>query len=115
MENTKSTPHIRSPDELLAEATRGNCFSVPNSPKPVAEAASTSTGSSLGETSSSSSDGSSRCSSLEGASTSSSSYEGPSTMGNSVFKRKSHSLVGPIPEIVAEGLEFPGAPTHFDP
>ncbi|KAJ8429185.1 hypothetical protein Cgig2_028758 [Carnegiea gigantea] len=97
------------------EATRGNPFSAPISPKSVAEAASTSTSSSLRETSSSSSDGSSRHSSSEGASTSPSSHKGPSTPGNLVLKRKGRSLVGPIPEIVAEGPEFPGAPTRSNP
>ncbi|KAJ8435431.1 hypothetical protein Cgig2_013929 [Carnegiea gigantea] len=80
-----------------------------------AEVASTGTSSSLRGTSSSSSDRSSRHSSLEVASTSSSSHEGPSTPGKSVLKRRGRSFVGPVPEIVAEGPEFPGAPARLNP
>ncbi|KAJ8420401.1 hypothetical protein Cgig2_028073 [Carnegiea gigantea] len=107
-------PRIRSLDELLAEGTQGNPSSAPSSPKPVAEAATTSTSSSLRETSSPSSDGSSRSSSSEGASTSSSSHEGPSTPGRSVLKKRGRSTKGPVPEIVAEEPDFPGAPARSD-
>ncbi|KAJ8430518.1 hypothetical protein Cgig2_012917 [Carnegiea gigantea] len=53
MAKTKSSPHIRSPDELLAEGTQDNPYSAPYSFKPGAEVASTSTGSTSGEASSS--------------------------------------------------------------
>ncbi|KAJ8428264.1 hypothetical protein Cgig2_000326 [Carnegiea gigantea] len=115
MAKTKSTPRIKSPDELLAEGTQDNPCFTPCSLKPVAEVASTSTGFSSGESSSFSLDGSSRRSSSEGASTISSSHEGPSTPGRSVLKKRSRSPVGPVPEIVAEGPKFPRAPGCSDP
>ncbi|KAJ8434807.1 hypothetical protein Cgig2_033529 [Carnegiea gigantea] len=112
MAKTKSTPHIRSPDELLAGGTQGNPCSAPSSSKPGAEVAFTSSSStSGGASSSSSSDSSSRSSSSEGASTSSSSPEGPSALGKSVLKRKGRAPKG----LVAEGPEFPRAPTRSDP
>jgi len=112
MVKTKSTACIRSLDELLAEATQGNACSVLSSSKPVAEVASTST---LRRDISHSSNGSSRHSSLEGASTSSSSGEGPSTLRRSILKKRGRSSVGLIPEIVAKGAKFPGAPACSDP
>jgi len=114
MAKTKATPRIRSPDDLLAEGTQGNPCSTPSSSKLEAEVASTSTSSTSGETSSSSSDSSLRCSSSEGASNSSSSYEGPLTLGKLALRRKGRSPARLVPEIVAEGLEFPRAPTHSD-
>ena len=115
MAKTKSTPLMRSPDELLAEGTQDNPCYAPSSPKSVAEVAFTSTSSSSRGTSSLSPNGSSRSSSLEGASTSSSSHEGPFTPGRSVLKKRGCSTGGPISEIVVEGLEFPGASAHSDP
>ena len=116
MANTKSTPRIRSPDELLVEGTQSNPCSTLSSSKPRVEVASPSTSSNLEVTSSSSSsDSSSRHSSSEGASTSSPSHEGPSAPGKLALKRKGRSLVGLVPEIVVEGQKFPGAPTHSDP
>ncbi|KAJ8451339.1 hypothetical protein Cgig2_014111 [Carnegiea gigantea] len=115
MTKTKFTPRIRSPDELLAKGTQGNPYSAPSSSKPGVEVASTSTNSISGETSLSSSDSSSRGSSLEGASTRSSSHKGTPAPGKSVLKRKGRLPVGLVPEIVAEGLDFPGALTHSDP
>ncbi|KAJ8422874.1 hypothetical protein Cgig2_013747 [Carnegiea gigantea] len=115
MVKTKSTPRIRFPDELLAKGMQGNPCSAPSSSKSGAEVASTSTSSTSGGTSSSSSDRLSRCSSSGGASMSSSSHEGPSTPGKSVLRRKGRSLVGLVPEIVAEGPAFPRAPTRSEP
>ncbi|KAJ8419789.1 hypothetical protein Cgig2_010900 [Carnegiea gigantea] len=114
MAKTKSTPRIRSPDELLAEGTQGNPCSAPSSSRPRVEVASTSISSMSRGTSPSSSDRSWRHSSSEGASMSSSSHKVSSTLGKLVLKRKGCSLVGLVPEIVAEGLEFLGAPTHSD-
>ncbi|KAJ8419943.1 LOW QUALITY PROTEIN: hypothetical protein Cgig2_020753 [Carnegiea gigantea] len=114
MAKTKSTFCMRSPDELLAKGTQGNPCSAPSSSKLVVEVASTSTSSSLSGTSSYSSDGSSRGSSSEGALTSSSSREGSSISGRSVLKKRGRTPVGPIPEIVAEGPKFPGAPARLD-
>jgi len=114
MAKTKSTPCIRSPDELLAKGTQDNPCSAPSS-STGAEVPSTSTSSTSGETSFSSSDRSSRHSSLEGASTSSLSHKGPSTLGKSVLKQKSRSLVGLVAEIVVEGPEFLGTPARSDP
>ncbi|KAJ8424341.1 hypothetical protein Cgig2_022187 [Carnegiea gigantea] len=88
--------------------------SAPSSSKPVAEVASTRTSSSSSGTSSRFSDRSPRHSSSEGASTSSSSGEGPSTPGRLVLKKRGRSPVGLIPEIVAEGPEFPRAPARSD-
>ncbi|KAJ8431187.1 hypothetical protein Cgig2_010219 [Carnegiea gigantea] len=112
--NTKCTPRIRSPDELLSEGTKGNPRSALSSSKPGAEVACTGTISTSRETSCSSSDSSSRCLSSEGASTGSSSREGLPTPGKSVLNRKGRSPVGLAPKIVAEGLEFPGAPIPSD-
>ncbi|KAJ8447869.1 LOW QUALITY PROTEIN: hypothetical protein Cgig2_012004 [Carnegiea gigantea] len=89
MAKTKSTPCVTTPNELLAEGMQG--------------------------TSSSTSDGLSRRLSSEGASTSSSSHEGPPTAGKSILKRKGRSPSRPVPEIVAEEAEFPGAPARSDP
>ncbi|KAJ8431148.1 hypothetical protein Cgig2_026745 [Carnegiea gigantea] len=116
MAKTKSTPRIRSPDELLVEGTQGNPCSAPSSSKSGAKVASTSTSSISGETSSSSSShSSSRHPSSEGASISSSSHKGHSAPSKSVLKRKCHLRVGLVPEIVADGPEFLGAPTRSDP
>ncbi|KAJ8426754.1 hypothetical protein Cgig2_029423 [Carnegiea gigantea] len=41
--------------------------------------------------------------------------QGPSAPGNSVLKRKGCAPGGLVTEIVAEGSEFSGAPTHSDP
>jgi len=104
MAKTKSTPRVRSPDELLAEGTQGNPCLAPSSSKPGAEVVSTSTSSTSGEASSnSSSDSSLRSSSSEGVSTSSSSPERLLTPGKSVLKRKGRAPVGFVSEIVAEG------------
>ncbi|KAJ8422958.1 LOW QUALITY PROTEIN: hypothetical protein Cgig2_031580 [Carnegiea gigantea] len=66
MAKTKSTPRIRSPDELLAEGTLGNPCSAPPQSNPEAEVASTSSSASSGTgSSSSSSRHSSRSSSSE--------------------------------------------------
>ena len=109
MVKTKSTHHIRSQDELLAESTQRNPCSAPSSSKLGVEVASTSTKStSQGTSSSSSSDSLSRHSSSKGASTRSLSHEEPSAPCKSVLKKKGRSLVGLVPEIVGEGLEFPG-------
>ena len=68
MEKTKSSPHIRSLDELLDKGTQGNPYLALSSSKLRAEVASTSTSSASVETSSrSSSDCSLRSSALEGA------------------------------------------------
>ncbi|KAJ8427306.1 hypothetical protein Cgig2_032955 [Carnegiea gigantea] len=72
MAKTKSTLHIRSPDELLAKGTQ------------------------------------------EGASTGSSSPEGLSALGKSMLKKKGWAPKGLVAQIVAEGPEFPGAPTRSD-
>ncbi|KAJ8428571.1 LOW QUALITY PROTEIN: hypothetical protein Cgig2_021629 [Carnegiea gigantea] len=98
---TKSTPRIQSPDELLAEGTLSNPCSAPSQSNPEAEPGS----------SSSTSDRSSRSSSFEGTSTSSS--PGSSlALGSLVLKRK--GCTPPVTKIVAEGSEFPRAPTCSD-
>ncbi|KAJ8422440.1 hypothetical protein Cgig2_019157 [Carnegiea gigantea] len=61
------------------------------------------------------SDSSSRCSSSEGVSTSSSYHEALSAPAKSVLKRKGHSPVGLVLEIVAEGQEFLRVVTRSDP
>ncbi|KAJ8449495.1 hypothetical protein Cgig2_002292 [Carnegiea gigantea] len=113
MAKTKSTPCIRSPDEWLAEGTQGNPCSAPPQSNPKAEVASTSSSvSSRMGSSDSSSRHSSRSSSSKRASTCSSSSEASLGLGKSVFKRKGRMPV--VTEIMAEGAEFPGAPTRSD-
>ncbi|KAJ8419891.1 hypothetical protein Cgig2_017701 [Carnegiea gigantea] len=108
MAKTKFTPRLRSLDELLAEGTQALSQS-----NPEAEVASTSSSASSGTGLPGSSFGcSSRSSSSERASTSSSFSEALLGPGKSVLKRK-----GPTPaviQIVAEGSEFPRAPTRSD-
>ncbi|KAJ8428638.1 hypothetical protein Cgig2_017137 [Carnegiea gigantea] len=87
MAKTKSTPRIRSPDELLAERTQGNPCSAPSSSKLRAEVAFTST----------------------------SSTSRAFDSGKSVLKRKGRSPITLVAEIIAEGPEFPGAPRCSDP
>ncbi|KAJ8445039.1 hypothetical protein Cgig2_022559 [Carnegiea gigantea] len=106
---TKSAPCFRSLDELLAEGTQGNPCSAPSSSNPEAEVAFTGSSFTLGVALSSSS---SESSSSKGASSSPSSSEEPPAPGKSVLKRKSRAHK--VTEIVAEGSEFPGAPTHSD-
>ncbi|KAJ8424980.1 hypothetical protein Cgig2_031929 [Carnegiea gigantea] len=106
MAKTKSTPRIRSPDELLAEGTQGNHY------LPEAKVASTSSSASSCS-SGSSSRHSSRSPSSERASTSSSSFEASLGPGKSVVKRK--GCTPAVTEIMAEGSKFPGAPTRSDP
>ncbi|KAJ8420759.1 hypothetical protein Cgig2_030935 [Carnegiea gigantea] len=115
MAKMKSTPRVKTLDELLAEGMQGNPCSTPSPPNPAAKVASTITSSSSEGTSSSTSDVSSRRSSSEEVLTSSSSHEGPPTLGKLVRKRKGHAPSEPIPEIVAEGTEYPGAPILSDP
>jgi len=114
MAKTKSTPCIRSPDELLAEGTQGNPCSAPPQSNPEAEVASTSSSapSRMGW-SRSSSKHSLRSSSSERASTSPSSSEASLGPGKSVLKRKGRAPT--VTEIVAEGSEFPGASMCSDP
>jgi len=114
MTKTKSTPRIRSSDELLAEGTLGNPCSAPSQSNSSGEVASTSSNASSRMGSSSSSFGhSSRSSSSEGASTSSFSPEASLGSGKLVLKRKGR--MPPVTEIVVEGSEFPRAPTRSDP
>ncbi|KAJ8420065.1 hypothetical protein Cgig2_028999 [Carnegiea gigantea] len=113
MAKTKSTPRIQSPDELLAEGTLGNPCSVPPQSIPEAEVASSNSSTSSRSCSPSSASGhSSRSSSSEGASTSS--YP-KSSLGPGGLVPKQKGRTPPINEIVAEGSEFPGAPTRLDP
>ncbi|KAJ8426226.1 hypothetical protein Cgig2_003851 [Carnegiea gigantea] len=87
MGKTKSTPHIRSLNELLAKGTQDNPCSAPFQSNPEAEVASTSSSASSGTGSpGSSSRHSSRSSSSERASMSSSSSEAPLGQGKSVLK-----------------------------
>ncbi|KAJ8421649.1 hypothetical protein Cgig2_019222 [Carnegiea gigantea] len=113
MAKTKSTMRIRSPDELLAEGTQGNpCSAAPQS-NPEAKVASTSSSASPGTGSSGSSSGHLlKSPSLERVSTSSSSCEASFGRSKSVLERKGRMPV--VTEIVAEGLEFPKAPTRSD-
>ncbi|KAJ8424180.1 hypothetical protein Cgig2_015914 [Carnegiea gigantea] len=114
MAKTKSTPCIRLLDELLAEGTQGNPCLAPPQSNPEAEVASTSSRASSGMGSSGSSTSPfSRSSSSERASTSSSSSKASLEPSKSVLKRKGRTPA--VTEIVAEGLEFPGAPTCLDP
>jgi len=108
MVKMKSTPRIQSPNELLAEGTIGNP-SVPSQSNSGASSSSTPTQSGLP---SSATGNFSRSSSSEGASTSASPPL-PLRLGSSVPKRKDRTPR--VTEIVAEGSEFPGAPTHSDP
>ena len=123
---TKSTPRVRTPNELLAEeATEGNFCSASSSQRLGAEVLSTSSSSSLARTStSSSSDKTSTNSSSDGPSTSSSSYSMsassssrgvPSASERSVLKKKGSTPIEPVLEIVTDGLVFPGAPSRSDP
>ncbi|KAJ8445654.1 hypothetical protein Cgig2_009055 [Carnegiea gigantea] len=113
MAKTKSTPRIQSPDELLAEGTLGNPYSVPTQSNPEAEVASSSSSTSSRSGSRSSASGhSSRRSSSEGASTISPTESSSRPVG-SVPKQTGCAPL--VTEIVAEGLEFPGAPTRSDP
>ncbi|KAJ8424906.1 hypothetical protein Cgig2_007631 [Carnegiea gigantea] len=110
MAKTKSTPRIRSPGELLAEGTLGNPYSAPPQSNPEAEVASTSSSASSGTgLSSSSSRHSSRSSSSEWASTSTSFPEASLGRGESMHRCKGRPP--PVTKIMAEGSEFPGAPT----
>ena len=108
MAKTKSTPRIRTPDELLAEGSIGNvCSVLPQSNMEVQVASSSSSTSSRPGSSS----GASGCSSSsEEASTSSSSE----SSGSGTSGRARHQRAAPVQEIVAEGVEFPGAPTRSD-
>ncbi|KAJ8430921.1 hypothetical protein Cgig2_033549 [Carnegiea gigantea] len=105
MAKTKSTPCIRSLDELLAEGTQGNPCSAPPQSNQEAKVASTSSSASSRMGSS----GSSSRHSLRSPSSS----EASLGLGKSVLKRKGRALA--VTEIVAEGSEFPGAPTRSDP
>ena len=108
MAKTKSTPRIRTPDELLAEGSIGNvCSVLPQSNTEVQVASSSSSTSSRPGSSSGSSG---RSSSSEEASTNSSSE----SSGSGTSGRARHQRAAPVPEIVAEGVEFPGAPTRSD-
>ncbi|KAJ8433087.1 hypothetical protein Cgig2_014135 [Carnegiea gigantea] len=112
MAKTKSTLRIRSPDEFLAEGTIGNPSVLPQS-NPGAETTSCSSSTSSRSGSLSSAAGqSSRSSSSQGASTSASPTSSPRP-SSSLPKRKNRTPR--ITEIVAEGTEFPGAPTRSDP
>ncbi|KAJ8422954.1 hypothetical protein Cgig2_031576 [Carnegiea gigantea] len=86
MAKTKSTPRIKSPDELLAECTLSNLCLAPPQSNPEAEVASTSSGASSGTGSSNSSYGHSlRSSSSKWASTSASSPEASLGPGESAL------------------------------
>lgn len=109
MAKTKSTPRIRTPDELLADDSIGNVRSALPESNTGCRVASSSSSTSSRPGSSSGASG--RTSSYKEASTSSSSESSsPGSSGRARNRR-----AAPVPEIVAEGMEFPGAPTRSNP
>ncbi|KAJ8429947.1 hypothetical protein Cgig2_003515 [Carnegiea gigantea] len=115
-----------TPDKLLAEGTlEGNFCSASSSQRPRADVLPTSSGSSSAGTSassssggtsvSSSSGGTSASSSLYGTSMSSSSRVASDAPGRAVLKKRGHTQIKLVLEVVAEGLVFLGAPSRSDP
>ncbi|KAJ8424066.1 hypothetical protein Cgig2_028739 [Carnegiea gigantea] len=94
MAKTKSTSRMRSPNELLAEGTlEGNPCSAPSSSRPVAEVM-----------------GRRRVRPQKGRQQVLRPAKGLPLRGGFVLKKRGRAQVEPIPEIVANGPDFPGAP-----
>ncbi|KAJ8427751.1 hypothetical protein Cgig2_008555 [Carnegiea gigantea] len=125
MAKMKSTPHVRTLDELLVEeALKGHICSASSPQRLRIEILSAnSRSSSVGTSPSSSSDGASTDSSFDGSSSrsslgealiSSSTPADPNAPGRVVHKKRGCASIGTVPDVVAEGLVFPGAASRAD-
>ncbi|KAJ8422571.1 hypothetical protein Cgig2_006744 [Carnegiea gigantea] len=120
MSKMKSTPRIKTPDELLSKGTlKGNICSASSPPRPRIDVLPTHSNSSFAGASTSLSDeasadssddeSSSRSSSGKASTTSSMQVE-PSAPRRAVLRKRGRTPTKPVHEVVAEGFVFPGPP-----